>query len=138
MPRGLVGRASAVVTAGSAANSKIGRFRHGLLAMLNEDTVAVEEFSEWYSLFVGLVFWLWLMWRGLAPALRERSESQSGADALPDLRGGHSVVLRFGPDVRRTKPPRHRRVLALVSSPSVGGGLLRGVRNGGDRVSNAR
>jgi nitric oxide reductase subunit B len=28
-------------------------------------------------LFVGLVFWLWLMWRGLAPALRERSESQS-------------------------------------------------------------
>jgi len=28
-------------------------------------------------LFVGLVFWLWLMWRGLAPALRERSESQA-------------------------------------------------------------
>jgi nitric oxide reductase subunit B len=28
-------------------------------------------------LFVGLVFWLWLMWRALRPALRERSESRS-------------------------------------------------------------
>jgi len=28
-------------------------------------------------LFVGLVFWLWLMWRGLAPALRKRDQSFS-------------------------------------------------------------
>jgi len=27
-------------------------------------------------LFGGLVFWLWLMWRGLAPALRKRDESR--------------------------------------------------------------
>jgi nitric oxide reductase subunit B len=27
-------------------------------------------------LFVGLCFWLWLMWRGLAPALRKRDESR--------------------------------------------------------------
>ncbi len=28
-------------------------------------------------LFIGLVFWLWLMWRALRPALREPSESRS-------------------------------------------------------------
>ena len=28
-------------------------------------------------LFVGLVFWLWLMWRALAPALRKRDESHA-------------------------------------------------------------
>ncbi|MFT3775386.1 MAG: nitric-oxide reductase large subunit [Minicystis sp.] len=28
-------------------------------------------------LFVGLSFWLWLMWRGLAPALRRRDEGRS-------------------------------------------------------------
>ncbi len=28
-------------------------------------------------LFVGLVFWLWLMWRGLAPALRRRDNNYS-------------------------------------------------------------
>ena len=28
-------------------------------------------------LFVGLVFWLWLVWRALRPALRERNESRS-------------------------------------------------------------
>jgi nitric oxide reductase subunit B len=28
-------------------------------------------------LFAGLVFWLWLMWRALRPALRERNESRS-------------------------------------------------------------
>jgi nitric oxide reductase subunit B len=28
-------------------------------------------------LFVGLVFWLWLMWRGLAPALRKRDQNYS-------------------------------------------------------------
>jgi nitric oxide reductase subunit B len=28
-------------------------------------------------LFIGLVFWLWLVWRGLAPALRQRSDSRS-------------------------------------------------------------
>ncbi len=28
-------------------------------------------------LFIGLTFWLWLMWRGLAPALRKRDSSHS-------------------------------------------------------------
>ncbi len=45
MPDGLVGRASAAVTSGSTANSKIGRFRHGLLAeaIVNVAMIAVRD-----------------------------------------------------------------------------------------------
>ena len=42
-------------------------------------------------LFGGLVFWLWLMWRALKPALAKRDQSHSLLADVPALQHRHPV-----------------------------------------------
>ena len=85
-------------------------------------------------LFVGLTFWLWLMWRGTEAGAGAPRREPFAADAVSDFEHRHSAVLRGRPDVRPAQPAHHRRVLALVGGSSLGGRLLRSVRHRGDRL----
>ena len=85
-------------------------------------------------LFVGLTFWLWLMWRGLRPALARTRRESFAADAVSHFQHRDSAVLRGRTDVRTAQPPHHRRVLALVGGAPLGRRLLRSVRHRGHRL----
>src|SRR5262245_64146098 len=58
----------------------------------------------------------------------------SVAVALRAVRRGNRPVLRRRPHLGAAYPSFHRRVLALVGGPPVGGRLLRSLRHHGDRV----
>ncbi len=85
-------------------------------------------------LFIGLTFWLWLMWRALeAGAGPARPEPFAAAD-VSAVEHRHSAVLRRRADVRPAQQSGHRRILALVGGAPLGGRLLRSLRHRGDRV----
>src|SRR3954470_15496121 len=56
------------------------------------------------------------------------------ADALPDFLHRDSALLCGRLDVRTTQSARHRRILALVGSSSLGRRFLRSLRDRGDRI----
>ena len=74
------------------------------------------------------------MWRGLKPALARRDENYSLLMLF--LISSIAIALFYGSgtDVRETFPAHHSRVLALVGRPSVGGRILRSLRDRGHRV----
>jgi nitric oxide reductase subunit B len=84
-------------------------------------------------LFVGLLFWVTLLGRGLMPALKTPSESR-GLIAMVFLAAlVHRRLLRHLAHLGQTHALRDDRVLALVAGAPVGGRLLRSVRHRRDR-----
>ena len=88
-------------------------------------------------LFGGLIFWLLVVYRAMAPALVYSGESEDRRPPQPDdllraerdLRGG---ILRLRPGVQSRHAPLGGRLLALVRGAHLGGEHLRVLRRGGD------
>ena len=80
-------------------------------------------------LFVGLLIWLFLVVRAMRPGAQGRRRAAQPALPLPALRRRHRPLLRRGPDLGPAHAPLHRRILALVGGPPLGGRLLRSLRH---------
>ena len=88
-------------------------------------------------LFVGLLFWVFLLGRALWPALKKPSETPR-----PDRHGVpvghlHRRLLRHLAHLGPAHALLDGRVLALVAGAPVGGRLLRGVRHRRDRAASS-
>ena len=74
-------------------------------------------------LAAGLIFWLFLMFRALKPALKIPEKSNGFPVSL--RRGGHPALLRPRALLRGAHQLRHHRQLAVLDHPPLGRGLLR-------------
>ena len=81
------------------------------------------------ALLVGLLLWVYLVGRNVLRRHPPRRRAQVAPRPLPHLGGGHRRILHGRTDVGPAHQPGHRRILALVGGPSVGGGFLRGLRD---------
>ena len=93
----------------------------------------IGRFWQWF-LFIGLMLWLVLVGRALWPAIRRGGEGRSIVGLLFLSTVAIGLFYGAGLHVERAHLALDGRVLALVAGASVGGGLLRSVRDGGDRV----
>jgi nitric oxide reductase subunit B len=71
-------------------------------------------------LFVGLVFWLWLIVACLAACPPEARSKPCSTHHVRDFQHRDSTLLCCRTDVRSAQQSGHRRVLALVGGPSLG------------------
>ena len=79
-------------------------------------------------LAVGLLFWFFLVWRAVAPARRDPGTARL-RQLLSDRGLRHPAVLSAGAVLRLANQLHHRRCLAVLDHPSVGGRLLRILRH---------
>ena len=86
------------------------------------------------GLLTGLFLWLFLMARGIMPALRRRDEQRPILTLFLISSIAIARILRRG--ARRGAPhqPGDGGVLAMVGRPPLGGRVLRGLRDRRDRV----
>src|ERR1035438_5439311 len=82
-----------------------------------------------FLLAVGLIFWLFLMFRALRPAFKSPEKARTVLTL--SVRGrGHPCLLPARPFLWPSHQLRRHRQLALLDHPSLGGGILRTLRDG--------
>ena len=85
-------------------------------------------------LIAGMGIWLFIVCRGLRGALKAESDRGGLTHLLLYSAAAIPVFYCFALFVNRGTPHHHGRLLALVAHPPLGGGHVRGLRGGGDRL----
>jgi nitric oxide reductase subunit B len=86
-----------------------------------------------YLLIAGMGIWLFIVYRGLRGALQAEGDAAASRTCC-STRRGHPGLLLLRPVHRPQQPHHHGRLLALVADPPLGGGHVRSLRRGGDRL----